>query len=54
MYFPDERPFYKQTKDTYIFKKQIEKNIVYIKIHINDDELLVECWSFHKDHDRRS
>ena len=50
MYFIDNKPNYKQTINKLTFKKMINKNIVYIKLILEEiagEEVV--CWSFHKD-----
>ena len=51
MYFFDTKSSYYANKDTLIFKKDINKTCIYIKLKIEMDkyEEIVVCLSFHKD-----
>ena len=51
-YVPDYKPFYLKSDNSLVFKKNINGNIVYIKLKIeeyNNKEITV-CLSFHIDH----
>lgn len=51
-YVPDYKPFYLKSENSLVFKKNINGNIVYIKLKIeeyNNKEITV-CLSFHIDH----
>ena len=51
-YVPDYKPFYLKSENSLVFKKDINGNIVYIKLKIeeyNNKEMTV-CLSFHIDY----
>ena len=56
-YCPDYRPFYKKESNdnALIFKKNINNNMTYIKIKIEEyyNSKLTVCLSFHIDHKQR-
>jgi hypothetical protein len=51
-YIINYKPYYLKSDNSLIFKKAINKNLVYIKIKIelNDLQEMVVCLSFHIDH----
>lgn len=50
-YFNDNMPFYNQTPNCLTFKKTIKGKLSYIKLILENDEVVV-CWSFHEDKDK--
>lgn len=52
LYYIDNKPNYRQSLNCLTFKKPIKGKMAYIKLILNNDEVVV-CWSFHTDRDKR-